>query len=147
MPNADAASRSTGADRALIEQRVRRILELRADGDIAGMLEFVAPDIVYTGGTWRRFPMQGRHEGRRAVGDMVRQMNILFENLGSTINKLLIDGDRVAVHRTSTIRNRGAGAAVAVEIWNFVRFRDGLVVEFSEYPDTQAFASLGEPAG
>ena len=49
---------------------------------------------------------------------------------------------RVAMHRTARIRNRGTGRAVDIGMWNFVTFRNGLIVEFAEYPDTEAFAQL-----
>jgi ketosteroid isomerase-like protein len=145
LESSETTRRLTELDRDLIERRVRRMVELRADGNISGMLEFAAPDIVYTNGSWKHYPFNGRREGKAAVGEMGRQINIFYENLGSTINKLLIDGDRVALHRTASIRNRGTGKSVSVDIWNFLRFRDGLIVEFSEYPDTQAFASIGAP--
>ena len=130
-------------DRDLIEQRIYALAEMRARGDIPGMMKYAAPDIVFKGGSWRTFPLHMACAGWDACGEMGKAVNVAYENLGSTINTLLIDGDMVAVHRTAQIRNRGTGATVAVDICNFLRFRDGLVVEFSEYPDTAAIARLG----
>ena len=40
------------------------------------------------------------------------------------------------------MRNRGTGAMISVDVCDFMRFRDGLVNEFSEYPDSAAIAKL-----
>jgi ketosteroid isomerase-like protein len=129
-------------DRDLLEQRIHTLLELRARGDVAGMLSYAAPDVVYKGGTWRSYPLHVTVVGKKACGELLRAVNVSYENLGSTINKLLIDGEKVAVHRTARIRNRGTGATVSIDICDFIRFQDGLIVEFSEFPDTTAAAQL-----
>ncbi|MDE2363042.1 MAG: nuclear transport factor 2 family protein [Hyphomicrobiales bacterium] len=144
MQSDNASRKLAEVDRELIEQRIHALAEMRARGDMAGMLEFAAPDIVFKGGTWLSYPLNARFEGREACKALSHAVLVAYENLGSTINKLLIDGDRVALHRTARIRNRGTGKTVSVEICNFLRFRDGLVVEFSEYPDTAAVARLDE---
>ncbi len=69
---------------------------------------------------------------------------VQFENLGSVVHDLVIDGDRVAMRRTSIIRNRGTGSSAEVDIADFIRFRDGLVVELTEIADSVALARLSE---
>ena len=61
--------------------------------------------------------------------------NVQYENLETKIYQLLIDGDRAVVHRTTTIRDRGASGTYTFDAIDFFRFRDGLVVEFSECAD------------
>lgn len=129
-------------DRDLIEQRVHALLGCLVAGDIDGMVKYAAPDLAYTGGTWRSYPFLKECKGREACLTMLREVNIYYETLGCEINRIAIDGDRVALHRRATIRNRGAGVVVDIDICNFLKFRDGLVVEFSEYPDTMAVARL-----
>ena len=109
---------------------------------VEALLAYAAPDIVVRTSVGRNHPFHADCEGFEACADMARAVNIAYENLGSRVNRLLIDGDRVAVHRTTRIRNRGTGRAVDVDMWNFITFRDDLVVEISEYPDTAAFAIL-----
>lgn len=128
--------------REFIERAVHDIVEARSRGDMAGMLKYAAPDIVFTGGSWRNYPLNAPRQGKDACEQMATQVNIAFENLGSIINSLIIEEDTVAMQRTARIRNRGTGRAFNIEICNFLRFRDGLVVEFSEYPDTIAAAQL-----
>ncbi len=129
-------------EREYIEHAILDIVGLRARGDMAGLMKYASPDIVFTGGSWRNYPLNAPRQGKDACADMANQVNIAFENLGSTINSLVVDGDRVAMQRTARIRNRGTGRTVSIEICNFLRFRDGLVIEFSEYPDTVAAAQL-----
>ena len=137
-----ASPKSPDMRRQHVDGLIRRLIELRAAGDVDGLVAFAAPDIVFKTGIGRAAPLQAECKGVEACARLVRQVNVNYENLGSRLNKLLIDGDRVALHRTARIRNRGTGRAVDVDMWNFVKFRDGLIVEFAEYPDTEAFARL-----
>ncbi len=139
--NVEGVSTASQA-RQRIEDCVRRLIDLRAAGDVDGLVAYAAPDIVFRTGIGRAAPFHAEYRGVEACADLVRQVNICYENLGSRLNRLLIEGDRVALHRTTSIRNRGVGRIVDVDMWNFVRFRDGLIVEFAEYPDTEAFARL-----
>ena len=133
--------------RQSIEACIRRLIELRAAGDVDGLVAYAAPDIVFKTGIGRAHPFHAEYKGIEACANLVRDVNVYYENLGSRLNKLLIDGDQVALHRTTRIRNRGTGRAVEVDMWNFVRFRDGLIAEFAEYPDTEAFARLDATDG
>lgn len=146
MENVENAQPASDAafDRQAMETLVRRLIELRAAGDVDGLVAFAAPDIVFKTGIGRAHPFHAEYRGIEACANLVRSVNVNYENLGSRLNKLLIDGDRIAIHRTARIRNRGTGRAVDVDMWNFVTFRDGLIVEFAEYPDTEAFARLDE---
>ncbi|MFV0280129.1 MAG: nuclear transport factor 2 family protein [Rhodoblastus sp.] len=128
--------------RARVESLVTRLIELRASGDVGGMLSYVAPDIVVKTSICYVLPLRGEWRGIAACADLLRQVNVTYENLGSRVNRLLIDGDRAALHRTARVRNRGAGCTFDIDIWSFIRFRDDLIVEFAEYPDTQALALL-----
>lgn len=129
-------------DRDLIEQRIETLLKLREAGDIAAMAAYAAPEIVYRTSPGRPYPFHSRRDGKAECVELGIAINVAYENLGSTINHLLIDGDRVALHRTAKVRNRGAGRVIEIDIWNFFKFRDGLIVEFSEYPDTATLALL-----
>src|ERR1700678_3178202 len=129
----------------MIEHRVRILCELRADGDISSILEYAAPDVrCFLRGHWSLSIYPRPLVGKEEVAEAYRQLNIQFENLGSVIHELLIDGDRVALHRTTTIRNRGGGRIYTFDVIDFIRFRDGLVVEFCEYCDSVARSPLNE---
>jgi uncharacterized protein len=142
MQSLDAATSLAEVDRDLIRPRIQALLEMCGRGDVDGMMQYFAPDIVYTGGTWRVHPFSTPRAGKQACADMMRAVYVSYENLGTIIRHVVIDGDRAAVSRTTQLRHRGSGRIADVEIWDYIRFRDGLVVEFSEYPDTLAIGSL-----
>jgi ketosteroid isomerase-like protein len=130
-------------DRAWIEQAVRRLIDLRAAGNLSGMLDYIADDIQFLiRGNWIVFPYAEALRGKAAVAEALRNIGMQFENQGSTVNQMVIDGDRVAIWRTAHVRHRGTGLEADVEIADFVRFRDGLVVEFTEIADSVAFAPI-----
>jgi ketosteroid isomerase-like protein len=108
---------------------------------MSGMMEYFAEDIVcLTRGRWRAVTFPQRMIGKAAVKEAYRLLNIEYENLGSAIHELLIDGDRVALHRTTSVRHRGTSQVFTFDVMTFARFREGLVVEFAEYPDLSAAA-------
>jgi hypothetical protein len=140
----DASHKLSQIDRDLMMQRLELILDSCARGDIPGIMRYMTPDIVYQGGTWPLYPLMNRCEGAQACADMMHAIHVAYESHGSVIRHIVIDGPRVALCRTTTLRNRGSGRCGAIDIVNYVRFRDGLVCEYSEYPDTSAVAALEE---
>ncbi len=130
-------------DREMIEHRIRTIFERRAEGDHAGIVEYMAEDIVFNvQGSWTLYPFSRPARGKAVFAQALAAVEAMYENLGSTIHELVIDGERAALHRTSRMRNRGSGETSSVDVCDFLRFRDGLVIEFSEYPDSLAIAKL-----
>jgi ketosteroid isomerase-like protein len=145
VQTADASRELSTVNRALIATRLGAMLDMCARGDAAGVGKYFTEDAVYAGGTWRIYPLVARREGRAACVEMLRAFYVAYESLGSTIEELLVDGDCVAVLRTTKLRNRGTGKFADIRICNFLRMRDGLVAEYSEFPDTAAAASLDGP--
>ena len=129
------------ADRSLIEERVRLIFERRAVGDLSGMMELVAPDILYRGAIQNSRGIVRR--GKESFAELARAFDVFYETLSHEIGDLVIDGNRAALRRTLQMQNRGTGKIGVVDIWAFLTFRDGLLVEMTEHSDTQAIAELG----
>ncbi|WP_298357732.1 nuclear transport factor 2 family protein [Rhodoblastus sp.] len=145
MQSEQALRKLGEVDRELIEQRLHKLLELRAKGDWRGMIEFAAEDIVFEfRGDWTAFPHSKPIHGKKALGEALMSVVIQFENLGSVVNDMVIDGDRVALRRTAKIRNRGTGRCAEVNFADFLRFRDGLIVEFAEIADSAELARLSD---
>jgi ketosteroid isomerase-like protein len=133
-------------DRELIEQRLHMQFELRAKGDWRGWLEFAAEDISFDiRGNWAVFPYAKPIQGKKALAEALMMVVVQFENLGWVINDLVIDGDRVGLRRTVMVRNRGTGRIAELDVAEFIRFRDGLIVEFTEIVDSAALAKLDRP--
>jgi ketosteroid isomerase-like protein len=143
VQSADLLRKLGELDRESIEKRVRRFFELRAGGDFDGLMGLAAADVRwFLRGHWSVSVYKRPLIGKQEIAEAYRELNIQYENLGSVIHELLIDGDRVALHRSTTIRNRGEGHIHTFDVINFIRFREGLIVEFSEYPDAGARAAL-----
>jgi len=143
MQSDDDLRRLGALDREMIEHRLRAIFERRAEGDVPGMLEYAAEDILYsTRGNWTLYPFVRTVRGKEAVRQILATVDVMYENFGSTIHELVIDGDRAALHRTSHLRNRGTGERISIDVCDFARFRDGLIVEFAEYPDSAALMRI-----
>lgn len=119
------------------------LLGLRGDGEPANPDELYAPDIVAElGGQAPLRPICGRFVGRAAVLELQREMQIAFERIEERVVDMLIEGDVAMVRRMPTYRNRGTGAALTFCIIDRYVFRDGLLVEFFQLPDTVALARL-----
>jgi ketosteroid isomerase-like protein len=65
-----------------------------------------------------------------------------FEQLDHVIREIIVDGGRVAVRRTVEWRHRGTGRRGLVELADFARFEDGLIVEVIEFRDTITILSM-----
>ena len=134
MLSEEALRRIGNLDREQIERRVRRVFECWAQGDIDGMIEYVAPDVTFpANGFWTgvKAPLIGREQ----VVDHLRKQANMLENIVSVLHEFVIDGDRAVVHRTAVGRRRDTGRRYQCDFIHFFRFRDGLIVEFSAYAD------------
>jgi ketosteroid isomerase-like protein len=132
-------------DRALFETRIRQMLELCAAGNLAAMMDHVSEDIVYEMvGNWSMFPFSQPVRGKEAFAHALGFIFTHFQSLGSDIHDIVVDGDRVAVRRTTRLRNIGTNLEDDIAVMDFVRFRDGLLVELTELVDSLAMARLEE---
>ena len=125
--------------RAEMAARLQKMFDLRSAGDIDGLMEHLAEDVVlFPRTTWRycNFPYTLR--GKAAVREAFLQRRVNYIFLRSTIHRVLIDGDQVMAHRTGRTRPRGGGPATTFDCVDYLRFRDGLVVEFNEFCDGAA---------
>jgi ketosteroid isomerase-like protein len=128
-------------DREQTERRIRRLFDRWSAGDVDAVIAEVAPDVAFTAnGTWTGLtpPLRGREQ----VAKHLRKYSRAIENIVLLLHEIVIDGDRAVVHRTSVGRRRDDGRRYQVDFISFLRFRDGLVVEFSDYPDA-AWSEVG----
>jgi ketosteroid isomerase-like protein len=145
MQSDETLRKLSALDRELIERRVRAMLEMRAAGDLRGMLDYAAEDIVYNlKGSWASFPYASPVCGKKMVAQALAIIAMQFENMGFVIHELVIEGNQIALRRSVKLRHRGTGKVGNVDIADFLRFRDGLVVEFTEVADSIALTQLEE---
>jgi ketosteroid isomerase-like protein len=130
-------------DRELIAEVLESLFTLYKAGDIDGMVNLLAPDIVcFPNTSWGHARYPRRILGRDAVREAFWQRHIKYITLESTVHRLLIDRESAAVHRTTKIRERGGGDDFMFDAVDFFRFRDGLIVEFCELPDGTAYDAV-----
>jgi ketosteroid isomerase-like protein len=143
MQSAEDLARLAIVDRELIEMSLQGILDRLRAMDLNGLLTYFADDVAFELiGNWSIFPRSGQHRGKDAWAQALTAIYTNVENLGSEVNDIVIDGDRAAVRRTTRLRNYGTGRVGDVAIVDFLRYRDGLVVEVTEIVDSLAIARL-----
>lgn len=143
MQTLEATRQLCEVDKDLLVERLKAIFDRREAGDIDGMLDFAGPDIVcFASSTWGHARYPRPIIGKEAVREVFKQRHINYVNMITTVHRILVDGDQAACHRTTTIRERGSGITYTFDCVDFFRFRDGLVVEFQEFPDGSAYEAV-----
>ena len=123
-------------DRLALENRLQKFWESRLAGNWTALRDLLDPEIRVTSPGARGLAPGGPpFSGADAVIERARRTHVQFECLGSEILELLIDGDRTVVQILAHLRDRGSGELSDWNVTDFVRFRDGLIVELVEYSD------------
>jgi len=130
--------RPPGLSREEIVRRSIALVRFPSRGPAVALIrELCSPDIICEFiGDRARIPYAGRHIGRDALSNIVRSIAVDFEQLHDRVHDLVVDGGRVAGRRRVEWRHRGTGRRGMVDLADFVRFENGLIVELVEYRDT-----------
>jgi ketosteroid isomerase-like protein len=116
----------------------------RRGPDIALIEKYCAPNVVCEFvGDRKRISYAGRHVGVAALCRIVRDIATDFEQLDYELSDVVVDEGRVALHRSVEWRHRGTGRRGVVELAEFVRFEDGLIVEIIEFRDSISLIAMG----
>jgi steroid delta-isomerase-like uncharacterized protein len=110
------------------KELVRRYIETWNRGDLEGMSEFWAPDMIH-------HTRSGSH-GFESVISIVANFMSAFPDLKFEIEDLVADGDRVASRMTAVGTHTGeymgvaaTGRTVSCSVLGFARVADGKLVE------------------
>jgi ketosteroid isomerase-like protein len=145
MQSAQDFAKLAGVDRDLIEARIHAMLDRRVAKDLPGLITFFSDELEFELiGNWSIFPHARRARGKEAWVRALTTMYTEVENLGSTINDIVIDGEWAALRRSTRMRHYGTGRVDDIEVADFMRFRNGLVVEFTEIVDSMTITRLVE---
>jgi ketosteroid isomerase-like protein len=128
-----------GLTRDEMIDRVQRVADYHTPRgpELELLRQHYSPDIICEFvGDRKRIPYAGRHLGVEAVVNIVRAINVDFEQLDFSLSDMLVDGGALACRRTVEWRHRGTGRRGVVALAEFVRFEDGKIVELVEYRDT-----------
>jgi len=108
-----------------------------AGGDGERMAALIADDvdfIIY--GPVQVFPFAGRHQGKRAALEALGRIaeDYLLESYVPQVT--VIDGDGAAVMSDVAFKQRSSSRTLRFHIADFLRFRNGRLVEFREFMNT-----------
>ncbi len=129
------------------EQMARRVMELgsfsRKGPDIDLIRRYCAQDVVSEFvGDRSVISYAGRHIGVDALTNIIHSINIDFEQVGCATPEMVVDGTGVAARRTVEWRHRGTGRRGIVELADFMRFENGLIIEVVEFRDSVALLQM-----
>jgi ketosteroid isomerase-like protein len=132
------AERRPGLTREEMKKRSLELVNFPVNGpDVALIQKYCAPEIVCDFvGDRSRIPYAGRHVGVAALKNIVMAVAVDFEQSYFDVSDVLIEDGRVAGRRRVAWRHRGTGRRGVVDLANFVRFEDGLMVELIEFRDS-----------
>jgi ketosteroid isomerase-like protein len=135
-----AAERDQGLDREEIARRIASMGNFSGRGpDVALLRLLCSPDVVCEFvGERSAIAYAGRHRGIESLTRIVRTIDVEFEQLGQAAPQIVVEGCGAAALRTVEWRHRGTGRRGLVELADFVRFENGLIVELVEFRDSVA---------
>ena len=93
--------------------------------------EFLDDDVVWTiSGPVGLMPFCGTHRGKADVLDLIaRRMPAVRRVFSFVPESIVVEGDRVAMLSRMSARRTADGRVISYRVANFMRFRDGKVVE------------------
>lgn len=90
--------------------------------------------IIY--GPVQIFPFAGQRNGRNAVLEALGGIAREFALERYEPQVVIVEGDRAAVISDVAFKQRSTGRVLSMRLANFLRFRDGRVIEFREFANT-----------
>ena len=90
--------------------------------------------IIY--GPVQIFPFAGHRHGRNAVLEALGSIAKDFSLERYEPRVIIVEDDRAAVMSDVAFKQRATGRVLTAHLANFLRFRDGRVIEFREFANT-----------
>ncbi len=87
-------------------------------------------------GPARVFPFEGPRRGKAQVIDVLAAIGAQYELKRHDQEIMVVEGERAAVLSQVAFVQRATGRTLSMRLINFVRVRDGRIVEFREFSDT-----------
>ena len=99
--------------------------------DVRRVAEFLDDAVEWTiSGPVELLPFCGTHVGKQAVLDLIgRQVPAVFRVFSYVPDALLVDGDHAAMLSRQLARRSTDGRVLSFRVANFMRFRDGCVID------------------
>jgi ketosteroid isomerase-like protein len=109
-------------------ERFRSVYALR---DVDKIAEFLADDVEWTiSGPVEYLEFCGTHRGKANVLDLIsRKIRRVLRTFNFEPEAVVIDGDQVAMLHRQSSRRTEDGRVINYRVANFIRFRDGKIVQ------------------
>ncbi len=96
-------------------------------------------------GPSRVFPFEGPRRGKAQALEVLGAIGQQFELKRYEHEQLIVEGERAAVLSQTSFVQRATGRTLSFRLINFIRVRDGKIIEFREFSDT--FDAVEQAAG
>jgi ketosteroid isomerase-like protein len=126
---------------------VRRGYAAFGRGDINGLLELFAEDIVWTTPGPAGFPTAGTRRGRAQVGEFFQRLDETFAISRFEPKTFLASGEHVVVLGEDTASVKATGKTIDNAWAHVFTIRNGKVAGFQEYMDVSASVLELQAAG
>jgi len=108
---------------------------VRSDGErVAALIHDDIDWIIH--GPARVFPFEGPRRGKAQVLDVLTMIGQQFEAKRYTPEIIVVEGDRAAVLVQTSFLQRSTDRTLSIRLVQFMRFKDGKIIEFREFSDT-----------
>jgi ketosteroid isomerase-like protein len=116
---------------------VHRIYDAYSRGDASVFVDVIHPDIDWViHGPIEIFPFAGPRKGKEAVVSALQSIAHLYELKRYVPEIVVVDGEQVAQLSNVAFLQRVTGRVLTFKIVDFLRFEQGLLVEFRELMDS-----------
>ena len=121
----------------LLRKRLYDLYAAYAAGRLDEVLEEFDDDIVMTSyAPVDVFPFLGRKQGKAAVAGTMRTAHREFDYMSYQPVFMVTENDDAAVIVLARLRQRASGRVIQLFIADFLRFKDGRIVELREFMDS-----------
>jgi ketosteroid isomerase-like protein len=120
-----------------LKARLYEFYEAASAGNLDAFADMLDEDIDFTTNAPAEvFSYLGRRRGRAEVKEMLRAVHNEFESMTFLPLSLVIEGEAASALVSVQGTQRATGASIQFFAAHFIRFRDGLVVEYRSVIDT-----------
>lgn len=127
----------------LVRERLARLYGARRTGDGTGFAAAFAEDgVFHLIGDTRLVPQAGPRRGRAAIAAVIADLYAAYEYVDALIVDMAVDLNAAVIRRQLTLRARDTGRVAEFECADFIRLRDGEIVELKQFIDTASLAML-----
>jgi ketosteroid isomerase-like protein len=121
-------------DRIEVDRLLRELYSARVRGDLDGVSRIFSRDAKFRiAGTSHGSPIAITAVGANEIRQWLSLMIKSFQLTDHTIQSIIIDGAKAAVHWRARIHSRITGATVLTELVDLVRVREGRIASYTEF--------------